>query len=121
MKWKYHINIKKHFTNETTPELIENLSKLLLFQLKRINKAIENSDIEEDYKYYALDEMEMIIDNFEFLELLANGEIKKEEWNNFDFDGDYESLFNEYLTMLYDLGDTKIHTRKGYEKLIWID
>lgn len=108
--WKHKIKIKHLFTDDTTPELIITLCDELVRQLTPIKNKYESSDGEDDnFIYY---ELEDIIDNFLFLKELATNKIVESEWDEYSFDGDFESLFNEYLGSLYDLAD--------YKKLIWI-
>jgi len=120
MKWKYKITIKEYFEDETTPELIVSLCARLNLQLNKILKSIDNSNIVEEEKSYLYGDLEMVIDNFDFLNNLANGAIPQKEWENYSFDGDFQKDFNEYLTQLFDLGDMRVNTTAGIEKFIWV-
>ena len=106
MNWKYKINIKDKFKDETTPEHVIELCKALIHQLKRIKKyELENEELEE------------AIDHFEFLSDLLDGTIPEEEWENYSFDGNCEEWFNGYLYELFDLGDTFVNKDT---KFIWV-
>jgi hypothetical protein len=121
-KWKYDISIKQFFEKETTPELVEKLCNKLIVQLNSIKNKVAKSNLIEDDKYYVDENLTELIDHFEFLKEFANGKIPKEEWKDYDFDGNYESWFNDYLTQLYDLGDKRVVNKNNseIEKLIWI-
>lgn len=107
-QWKHKIAIKHLFEDETTPELIVKLCSELIRQLNPILNHYSTSD-DGDMIYY---ELELIIDNFDFLRELADGTIPEDKWSSYGFDGDFEEEFNGYLNELYDLGDS--------DKLIWI-
>jgi hypothetical protein len=84
-----------------------------------INYSTE--ELIEDDKYYVDENLTELIDHFEFLKEFANGKIPKEEWKDYDFEGNYESWFNDYLNELYDLGDKRVVNKNNeIEKLIWI-
>lgn len=121
MNWKYKINIKDEFENNTTPELIIKLCSSLEKQINKILESSQKSNISEesvDDFWYDLEEVK---GHFEFLLSLADGSIKEDEWEEYNFDGDYEEWFNDYLNQLYDVADTKITLKSGVkEKLIWI-
>lgn len=107
-KWKHHIKIKHLFEDETTPELVVKLCDELVKQLKPILDKYATSDDEDDIYY----ELELHVDNFEFLRSLADGSIEEKAWSEYGFDGDFEEEFNGYLSQLYDFADQ--------DKLIWI-
>lgn len=78
--WRYKIQIKHLFQDETAPELVAEICASLVHQLNHIKEKVEKStDIASDV-FYIVDEIEMNADNFDFLRKLASGEIKKEDW-----------------------------------------
>ena len=121
MKWKYKIEIKHLFSEDTTPELILELCTKLARDLSKILETTDTSNITKDSIDDFWYELEECRDNFDFLRQLANGSINKSEWEDYSFDGDFESWFNDYLEQLYDVADTKITLKNGdVEKLLWI-
>jgi hypothetical protein len=123
--WKFNIKIKHLFTSKTTPEVIIIICTSLIQQLKSLIESIEKSNIVEDDKYYLTSNLEEIKDGFQFLQELADGSIPENEWDDYCFEGDFESEFNGNLTTLYDLADCKIESKSGddtiQEKFLWID
>lgn len=120
--WKYKIKIKDQFEDKTTPELIIKLCDSLIIQLKQISSKVETSSLTEDEKDDCRIVLEEIIDHFVFLKELADGTIKKLEWDDYSFNGDYEEIFNDYLEQLYDIGDRRVINKYNRsEKFIWIE
>jgi hypothetical protein len=127
-KWKFKIKIKYLLSNDDmtlpTPEnkkKIANKSSFVISELKTLLKRIEKSNIKEDVKDRVLEELEMIIDNFDFLKKLADGTISEDTWHEYTFDGNFQEWFNDYLTQLYDLGDKRVITTNGnIDKLLWV-
>ena len=121
--WRYKINIKHLFEDRTTPQLIVTLCNSLIPQLKVVNKNVEKATlIDEDEKYYFTDKLEEIVDDLEFLQQLADGSIKKAEWDNYGFEGDLEDKFNYSFNCIYDLGDTRILLKSNIsEKFLWVE
>lgn len=121
MNWKYKIDIKKHFVVDTTKEVIETLCKILVKELDKILIDSQKSNISEeslDDFWYELEECK---DNFEFLLQICNGEIEEKDYEDFGFNGNFESEFNDYLEQLYDGADTVITLKSGEKsKLLWI-
>lgn len=121
MNWKYKIEIKHLFSEDTTPELITQLCAILVPKINKILDNSQNSNISEDSIDEFWYELEEIKDNFDFLRQLADGSIKEDDWEDYSFGGDFESWFNDYLEQLYDIGDTKIALKNGTkEKLLWV-
>ena len=121
MNWKYKIEIKHLFSEDTTPKLIVELCTILFSKLNVILDHSQKSDIVEESLDDFWYELEEVTDNFDFLKRLADGSIKEEEWEDYDFEGDFESWFNDYLEQLYDIADTKVILKNGVkEKLLWI-
>jgi len=114
MNWKYTINIKDNFEENTSKKLVVNLSNKIIYQLKRIIIKI-NRNLSEDDKYYQNNLIEELIEKFEFIIELTN--IKPENYYKYDFNGNFENIFNEGITELYDVGDTLIEKNT---KFIWI-
>jgi len=121
-KWKYSINIKDSFKDETTPELVAELCEKLISQLNKIKEKVAKSNLTEDEKYEKGEEIDDLIGQFEFTRDLANGTISESEWDNYEFDGDFEQLFNDYMSELYDLGDKRVlNVNDEIEKFIWVN
>lgn len=121
-KWLYKIKFKDELSEKTDKEEIAKLSKRMAHEVERIKNNLErNNRVEDEEKEYFLTELEDILNNFKFLAELSNGGIKEEDWDDFGFDGDFTDLFNQYLAMLYDLGDRRINMKnnKSY-KFLWI-
>lgn len=121
MNWKYKIEIKHLFSENTTPELVAELCTKLVKELTKILGTADASNISEDSIDDFWFELEEVKDNFDFLRELADGSITESEWENYSFDGDFESWFNDYLEQLYDIADTKVTLKNGeINKLLWI-
>jgi len=85
-------------------EICLRATNALIPQLKDIKKKIIASNLKPiDIEYFG-DLLDETIDNFEFIIFLDG---KEDEWNNYDFDGNWSEIFNDYLNDLYDLGDYK--------------
>lgn len=120
-KWLYKISIKHLFEDETTPELIDKICSLLVKQLTVVKEKLENSKIKEHIKDVLTEELEVSIDNFDFLRRLAAKEIEVKDWQHYNFSGDFEEEFNGYLSQLYDLGDERVYLENGERhKFMWI-
>ena len=108
--WKYHIKIKDQFDTEdnNNPDKISKMCSLIIKQLSDLREQVNNSNIIEE----EIDDIDMaleeLIDHFGFVNEFCTGEIKKEEWSDFDFNGKYNDLFNDYLYELYNLADTRV-------------
>jgi len=98
------------------------VSKRLFEEVERISMVIEKSNtFSETYTEYILGELESVLHESEYIKMLASNEIKKDEWEKYGFDGDYQSLLNYTLDTLYDLGDLKLIDNNGVRrKLIWV-
>jgi len=120
--WRYKISIKDKFQDETTAELIAELSESMPKQLSEIKKQVANSTLVEDEKSDLDNELEELVGHFDFLKELANGTITEDEWGDYSFDGDFEQWFNDYLTQTYDLGDRRVLNKHNVlEKFMWIE
>lgn len=121
--WKYEVTgVKELFEDETTPELIIKLCSHIIPQLTKIANSVENSNIDDGEKYLHSAELEELADNFAFLKELADGTIKKEDWDDYSFEGDFEGWFNDYLSQLYDIGDYRVRLKNGdTQKFIWLE
>jgi hypothetical protein len=86
----------------------------ILGNSQEVNITIESVD---DFWY----DLESVRDNFEFLLQIVDGVIKEKDYENYGFDGNYESIFNDYLEQLYDVADTVITLNNGEKnKLLWV-
>jgi hypothetical protein len=130
-KWRNTISIKRLFQDETTPELVITLCNSLIKQLNTIKERESKGNLTEDEKCNVDNKLFEVIDHFEFLLNLAQGatddesnetRIPESEWDDYEFDGNFEQWFNDYMTELYDLADERVNTINGInEKFIWID
>lgn len=48
------------------------------------------------------------IDHFSFCDDFSTGNIPKEEWEDYDFDGNLQGMFNSYLNEFWDICDTYV-------------
>jgi len=119
--WKYSIPITLSDDIEDV-DLMSNESNHIIRQLKRIKKSVKNSNLIDDEKNTIDYSLSDIIDKFEFFIELLNGNIHPDDWDDYDFDGNFADMFNNYLTELYDLGDTRvITTNDTIEKFMLIN
>jgi hypothetical protein len=121
-KWRNIIKIKDYFTNNDSDDSVLQVTKVLIPQLERILKFEQKwldgnkvNALDEDLIY----EFEEVIDDFKFVKEAIENNDDPEEYS-------FESwcdAFNEYLTMLYDLGDTIIGGKDFFsqEKFLWIE
>lgn len=120
-EWKYKIDIKRHFEEEVTPESTEKTCNILISELNKTKVSVEGSNIIKDHKQCIHDGLEEIIDHFDFCKQLANGTIEEKDWDDYSFDGDFETMFNDYLEELYDLADMRvIGTNNISKKFLWV-
>lgn len=65
------------------------------------------------------------ISHFDFCKDFANNTITKEEWEDYEFDGDLTGLFNSYLREFWDICDTILNNKNRYdsdvEKFCWVE
>jgi len=121
-KWRNEIKVKHLFEDDVTPELVVTLCDTILVQLKKIQEKEAKRNLVEDSKNHIDSEIDELLGHFEFLRDLADGTIPEDEWNDYSFDGDYEQWFNDYMSQLYDLGDTRVlNASNVLEKFMWID
>ena len=122
--WKYKIEVKQYFVDDdslVTPEHTLYLCNFLITSLEQIKKQVEESNIVNDDKEHVASELEELIDNFKFLKSLVDGTIKEDEWEDYCYDGNHLTMFNDYLEQLYDLGDLRVITKQNIsEKFIWV-
>lgn len=53
---------------------------------------------------------------------LADGTIPEEEFDDYEFNGNFQEMFNGYFTELYDLADERITLSNNViEKFLWIE
>lgn len=122
MNWKYNIKIKSHFTSQSDEMIVANLCQILIDKLSPICNNLYNSNFVQDEIDYFSNELEQIIDNFNFLKDLCDGTILEKDFDDFNYEGNYEEMFNGYLTELYDLCDKQIVSKNGtIYKFCWID
>jgi len=121
-KWRNSISIKNQFQDETTPELITQLCSSLVKQLNKIKAREENGNLTDDGIYYVVDELDRIIDNFDFLCKINDGTISKNDFHLYEYaPHKLEEWFNGYMDELYNLAGERVITKDNVlEKFIWI-
>ena len=122
-KWKFSIEIKHLLTETDSPqELVNILCISLISQLELVKEKLEKDKfVDSDVKETFIDNLNKIIDNFQFLKNFTSGEILMEEWEDYKFDGEWEEWFDGYLAELYDLGDTRIVNKNNTtDKFLWV-
>lgn len=121
--WLHNIKVKDRFSETPTDKETISIAKYLKMRLERIKKIHEERSIikDEDDRDYIIGQLEEVIDGFEHVADLHEN-IKEKEWDNYGFDGNFTELFNEYMSMLYDLGDQRVIVNPNTsKKFIWID
>ncbi|WP_310877095.1 hypothetical protein [Priestia megaterium] len=120
--WRNKIVIKKYLSSDTSDKavlrvcerIIPNLKIILNFENRRIENGRMNA-LNEHFVY----EFEEVIQEFEWIADCIN---KNEDPNEYSYDDWCEAL-NNYLTQLYDLGDTVTAYSErfgGSEKFLWV-
>lgn len=71
-----------------------------------------------EYACEVIDEIDEVKDNVSFLKDLFTGKIPEEEWDDYDFDGDYQDWLNGCLTCIWDICDS--YVGKGDKKFCFI-
>lgn len=113
--WKYKLKIKNILsdvdlslpTDENKREIIK-ICKVIVLQLNKLENNTEKSNLKDDEKDAVLRELEELKDHFNFVIELADDTIPEKDWHEFSFDGNFQELSNDYLSLLYDLGDTRV-------------
>lgn len=110
---------------EIMMKVIEQLiTKIPSEYLKQIEEAIDDIKlINKHYIWYKiylyLDECK---DHFDFCNDLTVGNIPREEWEDYSFDGNYLRLFNSYLKEFYDICDTVVDFEDNkVTKFCWLE
>lgn len=63
------------------------------------------------------------IEHFEFCRDLATGEIPKNEWDDYGFEGNLTELFNDYVRQFWDICDTQLEPATSTQmekKFCWV-
>jgi hypothetical protein len=82
------------------------------------NGVYSEQNYNKNYLWYnTIEKVEELKDHFDFCKSFANNEIKKEEWDEYDFDGDLLGMFNGYLSEFYDLCDSYVTKN---QKFCWV-
>jgi hypothetical protein len=61
-----------------------------------------------------VDNIDETLDHFDFCKSFATGEITKEEYADYDFDGDIKGLFNSYVKEFWDICDYDVTEFKKF-------
>ena len=121
-KWKYNIDIKNKFEDNATQEVIAEIYDSLHIQLEALRDKVEKSNLIESEKDSLDSEIMDISDNFSFLRDLSNGNIPEDEWDDYNFDGEFKEWVDMYLDQLYDLGDRRVmNTNNVQEKFLFVN
>jgi len=122
-KWKFSIEIKHLLTETDSPqESVNILCISLISQLELVKEKLEKDKfVDSDVKETFIDNLNKIIDNFQFLKNFTSGEILMEAWEDYNFNSEWEEWFDGYLAELYDLGDTRIVNKNNTtDKFLWV-
>lgn len=121
--WRHTINLKEHLTDDESDQSVVKCCNVIIPQLERIldkeREAIDKNrpgSLKDDE--YILDELERMIDEFKWIvESIADNN----DPNDYSFDTWLEA-FNEYLSQLYDLGDTSMYYNTFFDKgrFLWV-
>jgi len=127
MVWRYKIKFKNLLESAPSYSGTSRLISRIKVQLEKINSNISgvvmnHGRLKEDEIDDLQDKLEKLIDDFNFVHELMDGTIPKDTWHEYDYNGDYVSLFNDYLDELYDLGDIIVfNTKNKGQKFIWVE
>ena len=87
----------------------------LIVRLKSFTVSLTQDVIEE-----IEEELERVKENFGLISRLKES-YKIEDWEDFNFDGDFVKEFNDVLEDFYDVGDSEVFLKNGQvKKLCWI-
>jgi hypothetical protein len=122
---KWFTRLPKEFRTELQSygKSYEGIEKACLLLIKTLDilhkrqKKLNDARLEN-----AIEELK---EHFDFCKDFATGKIKKEEWADFDFDGDLVGLFNDYMTEFWDICDWITNDKQRYdfdaEKFCWVE
>jgi len=116
-QWRNKIDIKRFFTDESNDEDVKAICEKLIPQLERILENENNRQkqkLDDDFLW----EFSNLIEEFKWIKESIEKELDATEYS---FD-DWTEAFNEYLSQLYDLGDT-VTISRGWgdtEKFLWV-
>ena len=99
---KWVNNIPKKFREKITAEedVTEELIDMVINQLREMYKF--------KYADELIDAIDEVKEHFEFLKELINETIPEDEWDNYDFDGNFQEWFNDYLNEFWDICDSYV-------------
>ena len=122
--WRNKINIKDYLTNNDSDEsvlkvvtkLIPQLERIIKFEYIQLNKITD--EIKKDNLDYSLNQLEYLIEEFKWIK---EGIETDEDITELGYDG-WVGALNEYLSQLYDIGDSTVHyvSFANHEKFLWI-
>ena len=100
----------------------EDIEKGCVLMDKSLNILLEKQKPLKDYGLENL--IEEAIDHFYFCKDFATGDIKREDWDDYDFDGDLLGLFNSYMNEFWDICDYIVNDKPRYhpdvKKFCWV-
>ena len=122
---KWITRLPKEFRTELQSygKSYEGIEKACLFVIKTLDILHKKQEKLNDSRLeYAIEEAK---EHFDFCKDFATGEIKKEEWSDYDFDGDLVGLFNDYMKEFWDICDWITNDKQRYdydvENFCWVE
>lgn len=120
-KWRNKVEIREQLTGDSSDESVAKVTKVLIPQLQRIleleEKKINNSSglaLNEEF----VESFKELVENFKWVIDCVE---KEEDPEDYSYD-DWCEAFNNYLTELYDMGDTVTGRFEEFhkEKFLWV-
>lgn len=114
-KWFMTAPLKAHLSEDESPETVLKVANIFSKETARLAKKVAKSTLLTEYEAYSMSEkLEDISGDFEFVVKLLDGTIKKDDWPNYAYSGDYLAEFNGVLSSLYDVGDERVLTKNNH-------
>jgi hypothetical protein len=89
--------------SEPTNEQIAEYCDLFTKELNTLKKCANRMNHER-----LIDSIDETLDHFDFCKAFCTGEITKEEYADYDFDGNIKNLFNDYVREFWEICDYQI-------------
>jgi thiaminase len=126
-KWRNSIQLKKYLSDNSDNESVLKVVNGILPQLKYIrnigNRHLDknegnNSIVKENIEYYN-GQLEELIEEFDWIK--NSVESNEDDPRELGYD-DWCDALNEYLSQLYDLGDSVVEYKSHFdtEKFMWV-
>lgn len=120
--WRNKIDVKRHLSEETSNEKIKSLCIIIHRKLKKIlDKETKRTDLRDDYKDLILCKINEVLDHFDFCKDLCDMS-EENRRKEYDITDSLLTVFNDYMSELYDLGDERVLTKSNVlEKFMWVE